>query len=156
MLSLALQTAFNKCNDWVSSKNRLGSELAKVPNCVKGNWNFTRDGGTVATYNLKGLDGVETLVIPSGAIVVNAFVYVRTAVTSGGLLTLDVNINAANDTLAGTAVASLTTGAKILGIPDFATVADYIVTTADRTVTIDFNVAAATAGDFDVYVFYVY
>lgn len=156
MLSLALQSAFNKCNDWVSNKNKLGSELSKLQNCVKGNWDFTRDGGAVSTINLKGLDGVETIVIPSGALVTNVAVVVRTAVTSGGLLTLDLNLNAANDSLNAQAVAGLTANAKIQGIPTSGTLSTALLLTADRTLTLDFNVAAATAGNFDVFVWYVF
>lgn len=156
MLSLALRDAFNKANDWVCAKNKLGSELSKGFNCAKGNWKFSRDGGAVGDINLKGLDGVETVVIPSGAVIVNAFVVVKTAVTSGGSLTLDLNSEAANDLLAATAVASLTLNAKVQGIPDFGTLADSKVMTADRTLSLSFNVAAATAGELDVYVFYVF
>lgn len=156
MLTLAGQSTFDKCNDWVLAKNQLGHELSKTFNCVKGNWKFSRDGGAVGDFNLKGLDGVETVKIPTGAIILNAIVYVKAAVTSGGSLTLDVNSEAANDLLAGTAVASLTLAAKVAGIPDFATLADSVVTTAERTLTISLNVAAATAGELDVYVFYVF
>jgi hypothetical protein len=156
MLDLAKQSAFDKANDWVSAKNQLGHELSKCFNCVKGNWKFTRDGGAVGDFNLKGLDGVENVKIPSGAIIVNQFVFVKTAVTSGGSLTLDLNNNAANDGLAAAAVATLTLSAKIQGIPDFATMADAIVTTAERTLSLSFNVAAATAGELDVYTFYVF
>ena len=156
MLSLANQTAFDKSNDWVTAKNKLGHELSKTFNCVKGNWNFTRDGGATGDFNLKGLDGVENVVLPSGAIIVSQFVYVAAAVTSGGSLTLDINNNAANDGLAAQAVAGLTLAAKIQGIPDFGTLADSIVLTAERTLTISLNVAAATAGSLDVYTFYVF
>jgi len=156
MLSLAQQSAFNKTNDWVCAKNRLGHELSKVFNCVKGNWKFSRDGGAVGDYNLKDLDGVSNLTIPSGAIIISSFVYAKAAVTSGGSLTLDVNVNAANDNLAAQAVAGLTLGAKIQGIPDFGTLSDSVVCTADRTPSISFNTAAATAGELDVYIFYVF
>lgn len=156
MLSLALRDAFNKANDWVCAKNKLGSELSKTFNCAKGNWKFSRDGGAVGDINLKGLDGVETVVIPSGAVIVNAFVIVKAAVTSGGSLTLDLNSEAANDLLSGTAVASLSLNAKVQGIPDFGTLSDSKVMTADRTLSLSFNVAAATAGELDVYVFYVF
>lgn len=158
MLSQALRDAFNKSNDWISNKNQLGSELSKAVNCVKGNWKFSRDGGAVSDITLKGLDGVETVKIPNGAIVTHAFVYVKSAVTSGGSLTLDLNLQSAtaNDLLAGTAVASLTLGAKIQGIPTQQTVSTYVVTTAERTLGLSFNVAAATAGEIDVYVYYVY
>lgn len=156
MLTLAGQSTFDKCNDWVLAKNQIGHELSKTFNCVKGNWKFSRDGGAVGDFNLKGLDGVETVKIPSGAFIVDCFVHAKAAVTSGGSLTLDVNAEAANDLLAGTAVASLSLNAKIKGIPDMATVADYVLTTAERTLTISLNVAAATAGELDVYVFYVF
>lgn len=155
MLTLAQQAELDKSNDWVMAKNKLGHELSKSMNCVKGNWKFSRDGGTTGDYNLKGLDGVENLSIPSGAIVVSAFVYVKAAVV-GATLTLDVNVEAANDCLAAQAVTGLTLAAKIQGIPDFGTLADSVVTTAARTPTISLNVAAATAGELDVYFFYCF
>lgn len=156
MLSLADQVAFDKSNDWVMAKNKVGHQLSKAMNCVKGNWKFSRDGGAVGDYNLKGLDGVETLVLPSGAIIVNAFVYVKAAVTSAGLLTLDLNSNAANDLLAATAVASLTLAALVQGIPTSGTLSSAVVLTADRTLTLSLNAFAATAGELDVYVSYVF
>lgn len=157
MLSYADQQALDKCNDWPLAKAQIGSQiLGKTFNCAKGSWSFSRDGGAVGDINLKAADGVTTVVIPSGAVVLNVFCVSTTAVTSGGSLTLDLNCNAANDLLAATAVASLTTNAKIQGIPDFGTLGDAIITTADRTLTLSFNVAAATAGVLDVYVFYVF
>jgi hypothetical protein len=156
MLSYEKRQALDKANDWVAAKQQLGTELGKVFNCVKGNWKFSRDGGAVSDITLKDADGVSTLKIPSGALVMGVLVFAKSAVTSGGSLTLDVNVQSANDGLAGTAVASLTANAKIQGIPDFATVADYLVLTAERTPTISFNVAAATAGELDVYFFYVF
>ena len=156
MLTLAQQAELDKSNDWVMAKNKLGHELSKSMNCVKGNWKFSRDGGAVGDITLKGLDGVETLSIPSGAIIVSAFVFVKTAVISGGLLTLDVNVEAANDCLAAQAVAGLTLSAKIQGVPDFGTLADSVVTTAARTPSVSLNVAAATAGELDVYFFYCF
>lgn len=156
MLSYAMQQTFNKVNDWVLNKNKFGTEMSRVPSIAKGNWKFSRDGGAVATYNLKDMDGVSNIVIPSGAIIRNVYVHVVAAVTSGGSLTLDVNGNAANDLLAAAAVATLTLNAKLAGIPDFATVADHVILTADRTLTIDLNVEAATAGEINVYVDYVF
>lgn len=154
MLSLEKQAAFDKSNDWVSAKNQMGHELSKVFNCVKGSWKFSRDGGAVGDFSLKGLDGVENISIPSGAIVVSAFVYTKAAVT--GATSLDVNVEAANDCLAAEVVASFTLGAKIQGIPDFATLADSLVTTAARTPSISINGTNATAGELEIYFFYVF
>lgn len=156
MLDLAKQAAFDKANDWVSAKNQLGHELSKAFNCVKGNWKFSRDGGATGDYNLKGLDGVEVVKIPSGAIVVSQFFVAKAALTSGGAMTVDSNIEAANDGLAAEAVAGFTLGAKIQGVPDFGTLADSVVTTAERTLSISLNVAAALTGELDVYTFYVF
>jgi|688.fasta_scaffold947817_1 hypothetical protein len=156
MLTLEKQSAFNKSNDWVSAKNMLGHELSKAFNCVKGSWKQSRDGGAVGDYQLKGLDGVEAISLPEGAIVVSAFVRVKSAVTSLGALTLDLNIEAANDGLAAQALAGLTTGAKIQGIPDFGTLADSVVLTSEKKPSVSINAAAATAGEVDVYLFYVY
>jgi len=78
------------------------------------------------------------------------------AVTSLGALTLDLNIEAANDGLAAQALAGLTTGAKIQGIPDFGTLADSVVLTSEKKPSVSINAAAATAGEVDVYLFYVY
>lgn len=155
MLSQAVKDALNKSNDWPSAKNKLGDLLHGNFNVCKGNWKFSRDGGAVGDYSLKDLGGVGNMKIPSGAIVLAAFVKVRAAVTSAGLLTLDVNCEAANDTLAAEAVAGLTLGAKIQGIPDFGTLADSLDLTAERTVSISLNAFAATAGELDVYFFYV-
>jgi hypothetical protein len=156
MLTLEKQSAFNKSNDWVSAKNKLGDELSKAFNCVKGSWKQSRDGGAVGDYVLKGLDGAEDVALPAGALVLSAVVLVKSALTSGGSLTLDLNLQAANDGLAAQALAGLTTGAKIQGIPDFGTLADSVVLTSEKKPSISINAAAATAGELDVYLFYVY
>lgn len=155
MLSQEVRDALNKSNDWPSAKHKLGDLVHKNFNVVKGNWKFSRDGGATGDYNLKDQDGSSAVKIPSGAVILSAFVHVVSAVTSGGLLTLDVNSEAANDLLAAEAVANLTLGAKIQGVPDFGTLADSVVTTAERTLGISLNAAAATAGEINVYVFYV-
>jgi hypothetical protein len=156
MLSQTVKDGLNKSNDWVSAKNKLGDLVHKNMNCVKGSYKFSRDGGAVGDINLKDQDGVSTLVIPSGAVILNAFVHVTTALTSGGSATIDLNSQAANDLLAAEAVASFSSGAKIQGVPDFGTLADAVVTTADKTLSLSINTAALTAGELSVYVFYVF
>lgn len=156
MLAVATRDALNRSNDWPSAKNNLGDLIHKTFAVVKGNYKFSRDGGAVSDINLKDQDGVGTIVLPSGAIILNAFVHVTTAFTSGGAATLDLNSEAANDLLAAGAVATFSSGAKLQGIPDFGTLADAVITTAARTLTISVNVAALTAGEADVFVFYVF
>ena len=156
MLSYALRQSLNKSNDWIAAKNKIGDVIHKGFNVVKGSYSFSRDGGAVGDINLKDQDGVSVVKIPSGAVVLNAFVVVSTACTSGGAATIDVQIEAANDLLAAGAVASFSSAAKLQGIPDFGTLADSVVTTAERTLSISVNTAALTAGAFDVFVFYVF
>lgn len=141
--------------DWSARKHSLSKELHKVLNCTKGVYNFATDGGAVGDYNLKDDDGA-VVKVPSGAVVLNAFARVVTACTSGGLATVDVQLEGANDLLAAAAVASLTLGANLQGVPDFGTLADAVVTTAERTLQLSVNVAALTAGKVHVYVFYVW
>lgn len=136
-------------------KFRLGNLVSNGVHCVKGNWDFSRDGGAVADFNLKNDDG-ETILIPSGAVVLNGFVYAKTAVTSGGSATFDFQLNAANDLLAAEAKGSFDTAAKkVQLIPDFATLSDAVVLTADRNLVMSINTAAATAGKLYCYVMYV-
>ena len=156
MLSQSVKDALNKSNDWPLAKNAVGDLVHKNMNCLKGNYKFSRDGGAVGDINLKDQDGVGLLVVPSGAVIVNAIVHVTTAFTSGGAATIDLNSEAANDLLAAGAVASFSSNAKIQGIPDFGTLADAVITTAARTLSLSVNVAALTEGEANVYVFYVF
>lgn len=155
MLNAEKRALLSKANDWPACKADLSGELHKAFTVAYGYYDFATAGGAVGDYNLVGSNGLS-VVLPSGALVLNAIAFVETAVTSGGLLTLDLNIESANDLLAATAVASLTLSAKIQGIPDFGTLADSVLLTADRTLTASLNVAAATAGKFHVFVFYVH
>lgn len=136
-------------------KHDLGKQLHQTLGVAVGTWSYTRDGGAVGDYNLKDCNGAD-LKLPSGTLISNVVVVATTAVTSGGSLTLDVNSEAANDCLAATAVASLTANARIQGIPDVATVADWTRLTAERTLTISLNTAAATAGALTVFFWYLY
>lgn len=156
MLSASDRAQLDKSNDWAAAKLQLGKLLHQSGGCIKGNYKFSRDGGAIGDINLKDQDGVSFLKIPSGAVVTQAFAFVRSALTSGGAATVDLNLEAANDLLAAQAVASFTASAKIAGIPDFATIADWVVTTVERTLTLSVNTAALTAGELDVFVFYVF
>lgn len=156
MLPVSVRDALNKSNDWPCAKNLLGDLVHKGFNVVKANYNFTRDGGAISTINLKDQDTIKTVTIPSGAVILNAFLIVNTALTSGGAATIDINSEGSNDLLAAEAVASFTLGAKIQCVPDFGTLADSVVTTAERTLSVSFNADTILTGDFDLYVFYVF
>jgi len=119
--------------------------------CVAARYDFAVHGGAVGTIGLR-------VSLPVGAIVVNAFMNVRTALTSGGSATMSLGIQGAADLVAATAYGSApwsSTGIKLM-IPDFATVADqFIVATTPKELTATIAVAALTAGVIDFYVMYV-
>lgn len=120
--------------------------------CVAGQFDFAKLGGAVGDYLL----GVK---IPAGAVIVNAFCTVLTAGDSADdTATIAVKVESANDIISAAAVSGApwsTTGQK-QGVPDWATVADYKTTTAERDITVSIAVQALTAGKFNVYVFYVH
>lgn len=116
---------------------------------VAARYDFAVHGGAVGAVPLR-------VSLPSGAIVTNAFLRVRTAPTSGGSATISLGIEGAADLVAATAISSApwsTTGLKLC-IPDAATVADQFITTAVREITATIATAALTAGAFDVFVDY--
>lgn len=112
-------------------------------------YNFAKDGGAVGDITLRGNP------LPKGALIVNAFIFVETAVTSGGSATIALKTEGTDDILAATAKTSFTLSASVQGVPDLATVADYKLMTASRNVTMSIAVAALTAGKFRVFMHYV-
>lgn len=114
-------------------------------------YDFAVDGGAVSAITLRG----DT--VPSGAIVVDAFVEVETAVTSGGAATVSLGVESAADLRAAatlaTAPALSTTGTKRSAVRNGST--DPAKTTAARSVVATVATAALTAGKFSVVVAYV-
>jgi hypothetical protein len=153
MLTTAQRYALTRMNSTALAQD-LGLRLHHTTGCAVGTYSFTVSGGATGDYNLKDVNGND-LKLPSGAIVMNGFVHVTTAVTSSGSATLDFNLEAANDLLAAEAKTSFSSHANVQLIPDWATVADYVRTTAERTVSMSVNTAALTAGAVTVYLFYV-
>lgn len=119
--------------------------------CVAARYDFAVHGGAVGTIPLR-------VSLPTGAIVCNAFMRVRTALTSGGSAEVALGIQGAADLVAATAYGSApwsSTGIKLM-IPDFATVGDqFIVATTPKELTMTVTVAALTAGVVDFFIFYV-
>lgn len=152
-LTATEQDLLNRMNGTAYTQ-KLGAKLSQSLGCVVGTYDFSKQGGAVGSFSLKDKDG-NSVKLPSGSLILNAFAVVRTALTSGGLATIALTSEGAADLLAATAVASFSSAAKLQGVPDFGTLADSVLTTAERTLTATVAVAALIAGKFDVYVFYV-
>ena len=119
--------------------------------CIVAQYDFAKLGGAVGDYAL----GVR---VPNGARVLDAFAVVKTAATSANsTATIALKVEAANDIFTAAAVSGApwsTTGRK-QGIPDWATVGDTKVATAEREVTMSVAVEALTAGVIDFYIIFV-
>lgn len=147
--------SLNKSGVGALQREEIGSLIHRGFKVAKGWYKFSRDGGAEGDITLKEVDGVTDCKIPTGALITNCIIRVPVALTSGGSATIAVNTEDAADMLAATAVASWSLAAKLQGVPDFATIADSVLTTAERTLTITVADAALTAGEAYVYVFYV-
>lgn len=120
--------------------------IAATRRTIRAVYDFAVDGGAVSTITLRGEK------IPSGAIIVDALLYVDTALTSGGSATAAIQAESANDIMTATAFGSApwsSTGAK--RVTQTATSAP-VVTTAERALKLVVGTAALTAGKFSVLV----
>lgn len=116
---------------------------------ARGLYEFALDGGAVGDIALRG----DTL--PSGAIIVDAYLHVDTAVTSGGAGTVAIKVESAADIAAAAAVSGApwsSTGAKRA---TFTATTAPVKTTAARSITATVATAALTAGKFSVIVEYI-
>jgi len=110
-----------------------------------------------ATFHKGGLGITLGKIIPSGHVIVNASYKVITTFASPTGVdngTLAISVEGANDIFTATAINSGTTwddAGMILGVPDLATVGDYVTTTADRNITFTTATDAITAGKVRVY-----
>jgi predicted nucleic acid-binding protein len=120
-----------------------------------GVYDFSKVGGAVGSFNLVDDDGA-TIKIPANALVLETFVFVETAATSGGSATISLGLESAVDLLAATAVASFSSAAKIAGIPVSGTLSTSVLATVERNLTLAVAVAALTAGKVHVFVSYVH
>jgi hypothetical protein len=117
----------------------------------RGDYDFATDGGAVSTIALSGTTG-----IPSGAIILSAYIEVTVAPTSGGAATIAVQVESAADVQAAAAISGApwsTAGVKLSSARTRA--AAPVKTTAARDVSIVIATAALTAGAFRVYVEYM-
>lgn len=145
-----MKTLLNKMNS-TAAKVRLGEVLDNQQGQAQGVYSFAVQGGAVGLINLKDSAGND-LKLPNNAIIQNVLIHAVTAPTSAGAATVGFQVQAANDILADTAIASVT--GRLQGIPDDA-VANMIRLTAERTVQIEIAVAALTAGKINLFIDYV-
>lgn len=114
-----------------------------------GLYDFAVDGGAVGDITLRG----DT--IPSGAVILDAYIKVTTALTSGGSATVAIKTEGAADINAADAISGApwsTTGTKR---GDFTATTAPITTTAARSIKATVGTAALTAGVFTVVVEYI-
>jgi hypothetical protein len=114
-------------------------------------YSFAADGGAVSTINITG-GGTP---IPSGSLILAAYIDVQTILASSGSPTVAVQVESAGDIQAAAAFGGApwsTTGVKLSSARTFATAP--IKTTADRGISIVIATAALTAGIFDVVVYF--
>ena len=158
MLSQALIKTYNGFVGSVQPENSvLGNELGRKLGVLKCDYKFSRDGGAVSTIDLKlpGEDEVAAT-LPDNAVIWDGCIDVLTAVTSGGAAEMSLQANAADDLVIATVVAGApwsTTGLKVI-IP-VGSVATAIKLTAARTIQSAVSVAVLTAGEFNVFLFYL-
>lgn len=117
---------------------------------ARAKYDFAVDGGAVSTINL-----MPEAVLPSGALILAAFLNVTTVPTSAGVATIGVNSEAAGDLQAAVVISGApwsTTGFKAI-TKTFATAP--IKLTADRNPAMVIGAAALTAGVFEVLIFYL-
>jgi len=124
---------------------------------ASGEYDFAVDGGAISTITLRSAGGAASLGgnIPNGSVILEGYIEVDTAVTSGGAATIGINSEAAGDLLAPITVAGApwsTTGRKS-NIPA-STGVTTVKTTAARNLAITVAAFALTAGKFRVVVFY--
>lgn len=116
-------------------------------------YDFAVDGGAVSAITLRG----EAL--PVGAVMIDALIVLRTALTSGGAATVSLGLQTAADiraaaTLSTAPVLDATTGAKRAGAITAVSQVVTVATTA-KSVVATVGTAALTAGKFDVLVTYL-
>ena len=118
---------------------------------ARGTYDFAADGGAVGTIPLMG-----AIDVPAGATILGGWLEVVTPPASGGAATVAVQVNAANDIVADTAITLApwsTAGSKSV-VPVF-TGETVVRTTAARDISAVIATAALTAGKFDIVLVYI-
>lgn len=119
---------------------------------LKCQYDFSKQGGAVATYNLKAMDGADCK-LPNKALVMQATIDVITAgvTPSSGTIAIGTGV-AINDIKTATAAASIT--GVLDGVPNWAA-ANKVKTAAVVTPSMTIATGKITAGKFNVFISYL-
>lgn len=130
-------------------------EGSTTPKVVIAEYDFAKDGGTVAAHTLRGIAGWDNSV-PKGSFVTGGYIEVLTSLVGGGTSTVAITLEAAGDVLAADGTNHLTNLAagRYDVIPD-ATGSTSLKTTVARHVVLTVAAAALTAGKLRVTLYYV-
>jgi hypothetical protein len=148
----AQRTAANK----FAPNEQLGEAVHKTMCMLKCVYDFSVNGGAQGAINLLD-DAGNSAILPKGAVVVHAWAYVKTNVTSGGSATISLDVLTTADLQAATAKASLVTSVPfIIGKPirTGATVVGPVTAAAGSHVTATIGSADVTAGKVEYYLEY--
>ena len=121
----------------------------------RGEYSFAVDGGAIGAIPLRASPGSQGP-IPTGSIILEAFLDVTTGFTTGTAATLALSVEGANDLVSATVVSGApysTTGLKAT-LPVF-TAATMIKTTAERSPTGTIAVGTITAGVLALVILYI-
>lgn len=129
----------------VALKSKLGTSVYEGHNLVSGIWDFSVQGGAVASFDT----GIH---LPNKAIVTQVYTDTITAVTTSASGTLSLDANTAGDLKAALAAASYS-GIQA-GVP-VGTAATMVKLTAARTITASIATGALTAGKVKFFLQYV-
>lgn len=129
-------------------KDIVGKELVYKTHCIKGVYDFTKDGGAIGAITLKDLNR-DLIKLPAGAIIKQVVIDTEVAPTSGGLATIAFGINSTTDLKGATAIASFS--GITAGIPDGAAT-NMVKVTSAANLTLTVGAFALTAGKINFYV----
>lgn len=135
---------------------QLGEAVHKKMCMLKCVYNFATLGGVQGAINLVD-DAGNAALLPKGAVVVHAWAYVKTDVTSGGSATVALGVLTTADLQAATAKATLVTSVPfIIGKPirTGATVVGPITNADGTNVFVTVATADLTAGKIEYYLEY--
>lgn len=121
----------------------------------RGEYSFAIDGGAIGAIALRASQGSQGP-IPSGSVILEAFLDVTTLFTTGTAATMALSVEGANDLVSATVVSGApysTTGLKAT-LPVF-TAASMIKTTAERSPTATIATGTVTAGVLALVIFYI-
>jgi hypothetical protein len=128
----------------------LDNEIASFPIFVaRAKYDFAVDGGAISTINL-----MPSTELPSGALILGAYINVITPPTSAGAATIGIGSEAASDLQSAIAISGApwsTTGVKAAST---SLGTDPVKLTAARNITATIGTATLTAGVFEVVVLY--